>query len=188
MIRHGRRDQEAFRSAHEGAGLSDIVSFNAWLWQSLPSFSTISTGCDSVCHSRLSEHYLFWSSFMNSHFTELHILCVDLCWNLCMRVHVLCPEPPPQPRQGERLCLVHLHTHIYLWRYLFVYLLHVTWPQWPPLWSLTLKRFFFFFPPGWDNWILIVWKEIAYIFSWLSVAKVWDLVSFTLLFVLLISL
>ena len=40
-MRHGRGDQEASRSADQGAGLADIVSFYAWLLQSLPSLSTI---------------------------------------------------------------------------------------------------------------------------------------------------
>lgn len=40
-MRRGRGDQEASRSADQGAGLADIVSFYAWLLQSLPSLSTI---------------------------------------------------------------------------------------------------------------------------------------------------
>ena len=40
-MRRGRGDQEASRSADQGAGLADIVSFYAWLLQSLPYLSTI---------------------------------------------------------------------------------------------------------------------------------------------------
>ena len=143
-MRHGRGDQEAFRSADQGAGLSDIVSFYACLLQSLPSLSTISIGCNSVHHSRLSEHLLI---LVFLHEFSFHWVSCTMHRPLLKSLHESSYFLPwtftPTPPRRETTDVSSLHTDLSM--KILLYLLHVTWPQWPPLSSLNLKSFFVFF-------------------------------------------